>query len=79
MLVRLRITDWPGLLLFCIYKSKEGLFTFTILFTSISLACIRASFDLTELYLKVIYYLMISSEEALNSRDSSSMNLYSIF
>ena len=64
---------------FCICNNKEGLFTFTILFTSTNLACIRDNFDFTELYLKVICYLITSSDDAFISKDRSSMNLYSIF
>ena len=75
------MTDWPedGLQPFCICRSREGDFTFTILFTSYSLACIRASFDLTALYLNVMLCLIMSSDEAMNSSESSSMNLYSMF
>ena len=67
------------MLVFCIYKRREGDFTLTILFTSLSLAVISANLDLTELYLKVIDCLMVSSADAMKSSDSNSMNLYSMF
>jgi len=47
--------------------------------TSLSLASISATFDFTELYLNVIDYLTISSDDAMKSADKSSMNLYSMF
>ena len=66
---------------FCFYscKRRAGFFTFTKLLTSYRRASIRATFDLTELYLKVICYLTVSSGLAMKSQDKSSMNLYSIF
>lgn len=69
----------PLLFVFLICNKREGLFTFTMLFTSANLAYIKANLDFTELYLKVIDCLIISSGEAMKSRDSNSMNLYSIF
>ena len=72
--------DWEGWgVVFWICSKSEGFFTFTRLFTSFSLASIRATFDLTELYLKVMDCLTISSELAMKSAESSSMNLYSMF
>ena len=53
--------------------------TFTKLLTSFNLASIKATLDLTELYLKVIDYLTTSSELAIKSTESNSINLYSIF
>lgn len=61
------------------YKSKDGFFTFTKLFTSFNLASINATFDLTLLYLNVMLYLTVSSGEAIKSQESNSINLYSIF
>lgn len=69
----------PPLLVFCIWRRRDGLLTLTMLLTSVSLACIRATFDFTELYLKVILYLITSSVEAIKSSDNNSMNLYSMF
>ena len=72
---------FPDLLppVFCICNKRDGLFTLTMLFTSVSLACIRATFDLTALYLNVMDCLITSSEDATKSSESSSINLYSIF
>jgi len=47
--------------------------------TSFSLASIRATLDFTELYLKVIDCLTVSSGLAMKSQDKSSINLYSMF
>lgn len=76
----LNLFDWVGWgVYFCSYRSKEGFLTLTRLLTSLSLASMRATFDLTELYLKVIDCLTTSSELAMKSAESSSMNLYSMF
>ena len=53
--------------------------TLTRLLTSFRRASIRATFDFTELYLKVIDCLTVSSGLAMKSQESNSMNLYSIF
>ena len=64
---------------FCSCKRRDGFFTFTRLFTSLSLASIRATLDFTELYLNVIDQRTVSSGLAIKSHERSSMNLYSIF
>lgn len=64
---------------FCSWSRSEGFLTLTRLFTSLSLASIKATFDFTELYLKVMDYRTVSSGLAMKSQESSSMNLYSMF
>lgn len=78
--IHLNFLDWVGWGVdFCNYNKREGFLTLTKLFTSFNLASIKATFDLTELYLNVIDYLTISSELAIKSADNNSINLYSMF
>lgn len=80
LFVHLNLLDCEGWgVVFWICSNSEGFFTFTRLFTSFKRASIRATFDFTELYRKVIDCLTISSDEAMKSAESSSMNLYSMF
>ena len=60
-------------------NSRDGFLTLTKLLTSLSLASMRATLDLTELYLNVMDCLTTSSLLAIKSADNNSMNLYSMF
>jgi len=68
---------WPAP--FCNCNKSEGFFNFNIALMSFNLFCMICDFAFNKEYLNPMLCLITSSEEAMNSKDNNSRNLYSMF